>query len=130
MKYSVFENAGYEPLTTEQRLEFEAFFMHKSKEEVISELAKFSLNEKWYPDSESRIHELCPFCSYKCAVENKLWEDINCSDCICPSVICCNNAEGGIVSMIDHGYRNTIIEYLADNVLTTVRDLFKLFIKE
>ena len=89
-------------------------------DELVSELCKRSLEEKWYLDSEHELVEMCPFCE-ECG--------FNCSNCLCPHEICENGARGGYIAELIEVYGdNKIINAIDTDCLLYMRSLFKKYV--
>jgi hypothetical protein len=64
---------------------------------AISNLAKQSLDDKWYYTSSSKVNKVCPFCDH---AHDASTTASMCDFCICPPEICASVAEEGYIADI------------------------------
>jgi len=108
-------DCGYKP--TKEELDY----IHSlTKQQLVSELAKASLEHKWYPESNKNIRNTCPFCYYTFSVSI-----VHCEDCVIPEHICRHGGCGGIISKFKS---YTTVSDIPTQELTEIIDAFKALI--
>ena len=97
-----------------------------NKLEVISDLCKRSLKEKWEVDGK-RIFGFCPFC-VQCGYANSggTCEENN---CLCPREICADGGTKGYIGELYNKYGDkylpTYTENLEEDEFNTIINMFK-----